>query len=320
MRPAQALDALADSIAAFLRSREAAGCTAATLRTYAGTLERFSRAVGPVPLEAVTSGVIEGYLTALRARIKSISVHQAYRTLCTFCRWCARTGRLHADPTAGMTVRAPRTLPRVPEGEDVRRLLAACDQSFEGRRNRALVGLLVDSGLRKEEARRLRIGDLDLNTRLIRVVAGKGQRDGVTFFGDATASLLWSYLAVHPDPRPQAFLFVTRDGQPLGPWAPKRILHRLSRRAGLDRPIGPHALRHYAATALLRRTGDLELVRRVLRHTTLAMALRYATLTQTEIAAKFSHAAPLDHLWAVRAPGADGRRRRRPMRAAAWAS
>jgi integrase len=48
----------------------------------------------------------------------------------------------------------------------------------------------------------------------------------------------------------------------------------LSKRAGLSVKVGPHALRHYAATAILRRTGDLELVRRVLRHETLTMALR----------------------------------------------
>jgi integrase/recombinase XerD len=160
-----------------------------------------------------------------------------------------------------------------------------------------LIALLADSGLRKEEARRLRIGDVDFTTRMIRVHAGKGQKDGVTFFADTTASILKVWLAVHPDPKGAAFVFCARDGSILGAYAFLHILHRLSRRAGLERKIGPHALRHYAATALLRRTGDLELVRRVLRHSTLAMALRYATLTQTDIAAKFEAASPLDHLW-----------------------
>ncbi|MDP2956594.1 MAG: site-specific integrase [Longimicrobiales bacterium] len=156
--------------------------------------------------------------------------------------------------------------------------------------------MAADEGVRKEELRRLRIGDLDLATRLITVRGGKGAKDGVTFFGEATASLLRAWLAAHPDPRPAAFIMVTREGVPLGPWAPVRILYRLSKRAGLDRKIGPHVLRHHAATAILRRTGDLELVRRVLRHETLTMALRYVTLVQTEIAAKFLHASPMDHL------------------------
>lgn len=287
------------AVEAFLLSRQALGATAATLRTYAACLEAFARSA---QAEEITPEIVQKYLVGLRARMKPVSVHTHYRTLRTFYRWCARTGRL-ADPMASLTMRAPKTLPRVPDDEAVRRLLAACPGTPEGRRNRALIGLAADSGLRKEELRRLRIGDCDFTTRLIRVQAGKGQRDGVSFFGEAAASVVKTWLAVHPDPRPAAFLFVTRAGLPLGPWAIVRILHRLSRRAGLDRPIGPHALRHYAATSLLRRTGDLELVRRVLRHSTLTMALRYATLTQTEIASKFSNASPLDHLWTPAGPG-----------------
>jgi site-specific recombinase XerD len=299
VRPAQAPEPLGDAIAAFLRSREVSGCTAATLRTYAACLKRFSwhcLAHGIQSLAALTPEVIEGYLADLRARMQPVSVHQRVRTLRTFCRWCVRTGRLERDPMAGMVMRAPKTLPRVPSDDEVRALLAACDASFEGRRNRALIALLADSGLRKEEARRLRIGDVDQATRLIQVRAGKGQRDGVAFVGEATASLLRVWLAVHPDPRPQAFLFVSRAGDQLGPWAIVRILHRLSRRAGLDRPLGPHALRHYAATAVWRRSGDLELVRRVLRHQTLTMALRYVAVTQADLAMKFAAASPMDHL------------------------
>jgi site-specific recombinase XerD len=163
-----------------------------------------------------------------------------------------------------------------------------------------MIALLADSGLRKEEARLLRIGDVDLASRTIRVRQGKGLRDGVAFIGEVTASVLRSWLMVHPEPRPESFLLVRRDGLLLGPWAIARILHRISSRARLERSVGPHALRHYAATAILRRTGDLELVRRMLRHSTLAMALRYAILTQTEIAAKFAAASPMDHLRAGR--------------------
>ncbi len=291
---------VADAIAAFLQSREAAGCTPATLRTYHAELVGFERAAGVATLAALTTETVQRTLAERRAWVKPITAHRTYRTLRTFFRWCMRTGRLAADPMATMTMRTPRTLPCPPDHEDVRRLLAACPNTPEGRRNRALIALAADSALRKEELRRLRIGDLDFATRQISVHAGKGQRDGVAFFGEATASLLRAWLAVHPDCRPAVFVFVTCTAVPLRPWAIVRILHRLSRRAGLPRKIGPHALRHYAATALLRRTGDLELVRRVLRHTTLAMALRYATLTQTEIAAKFQAASPLDHLRAVR--------------------
>lgn len=59
-------------------------------------------------------------------------------------------------------------------------------------------------------------------------------------------------------------------------------------------------LRHYAATSIFRQTGDLELVRQVLRHESLAMALRYAHLTKPDVSAKFRRASPLDNLRAGR--------------------
>jgi len=280
----------------FLQSRDAIGCTSATLRTYQADLEAFYGASGILDAAGLTREVLEAYLVGLRSRMKPISAHRHYRVLRTFCRWLVRTARLSVDPMADLTMRIPQTLPRVPSDEDVRRLLVACPRTFEGERNRAIITLLADSGLRKEEARRLRLGDVDLASRMIRVHQGKGLRDGVAFIGGVTASVLRSWLAIHPDRRPEAFLLVGQDGSPLGPWAIARILHRISRRARLERLVGPHALRHYAATVILRRTGDLELVRRVLRHSTLAMALRYATLTQTEIAAKFAAASPMDRL------------------------
>jgi site-specific recombinase XerD len=287
---------LADAFRAFLAYGDACGHTAATRTTYAGVLTRFQATTALQDVADLTAEVIEHYLADLRSRIRPVSAHQAYRTLRTFTRWCARTGRLATDPMVGLVMRAPKTLPRVPQDEAVSRLLACCPATQEGRRNRAMIALLADSGLRKEELRRLRWGDLDLSARLVHVRAGKGQKDGTAFFGETTASLLRTWLAIHPSPTPAAPVSCTQEGAMLGPSTITHVLHRLSRRAGLERKIGPHALRHYAATSLLRRTGDLELVRRVLRHESLAMTLRYAVLTQTEVAAKFLHASPLDHL------------------------
>jgi site-specific recombinase XerD len=306
-------EALHAAVEAFLAHGDAAGHTNATRKTYTYVLDRFQRYAGIETLADLTTLALESYMANLRNSLCPVSVHQAYRTLRTFTRYCVQTGRLTRDPMTGLTMRAPKTLPTVPDDAVVRRLLAECPHTPEGYRNRAIVALLADSGLRKEELRHLRLGDLDLMRRLIHVRSGKGQKDGTAFFGETTAAVIRRWLAVHPSPVPAAPLCCRRDGAMLGPGALVRILHRLSRRAGLTRKIGPHALRHYAATSLMRRTGDLELVRRVLRHETLTMALRYAALTQTEIAAKFLHASPLDHL---RAPTRQ-RRKVQPRRATA---
>jgi site-specific recombinase XerD len=200
----------------------------------------------------------------------------------------------------GLASRAPKTLPRVPEDEEVRKLLAACPDTFEGKRNRALVAVLADSGLRISEALRLRIEDANFAGRTLNVRAGKGQKDGLGFFGAETAQHLRAWLSRRADAHLEDYLFVNRTGRSLTRSHAVHILHRLSIRVGLPHKVGPHALRHYAATSILRQTGDLELVRQVLRHETLAMALRYAHLTKPDVSAKFRRASPLDNLRAGR--------------------
>lgn len=120
------------------------------------------------------------------------------------------------------------------------------------------------------------------------------------FFGAETAQHLRTWLGRRREARPEDYLFVDRSGRSLTRSHATHLLHRLSVKAGLPHKVGPHALRHFVATAILRQTGDLELVRQVLRHESLAMALRYAHLTKPDVSAKFRRASPLDNLRAGR--------------------
>jgi integrase/recombinase XerD len=259
-----------------------------------------AQTLGLRDLSDATSLGIQRYLTGLSETMKPTSVHHYFRPLKTFFRWCVETGLLSDNPVRGITIRVPRTLPRVPEDDDVRRLLQACRQTFEGRRNRALIALLADSGLRISEALRLRIENVNFSTRTLEVRGGKGGKDGVGFFGAEAAQMLRTWLAARREVVPEDFLFVDRMERTLTRHHAAHILHRLSIRAGFARKIGPHALRHYAATSILKQTGDLELVRQVMRHESLAMTLRYAQLTKPDVSRKFRRASPLDNLRAGR--------------------
>jgi integrase/recombinase XerD len=279
-------------------SRQLIGCTTATIAGYRELLGRFARSVGEAWTEALA---VHRYLADLQTHMKPISAHCHYRTLRTLYGWAADAGLVSANPLAGYAMRRAKTLPRVPEDDAVRRLLGACNmETFEGRRNRALVALLADSALRIGEALRLRIEDVSFAARTLNVRAGKGRKDGIGFFGADASQHLRAYLARRREAQPEDFLFVDRQGRPLTRYSALKAVHRLSERAGLPRRLGPHALRHYAATSILRQTGDLELVRQVLRHESLAMALRCAHLTKPDVSAKFRRASPLDNLRAGR--------------------
>ena len=284
---------------AFLLSKSVSGCTSRTVQLYREVLRPFLATVEQDPSDWTTL-TVQKYLTSLRTKVNGTTVHLHFSKLRAFFQWCLESNVLTENPTRRLSVKAPTTLPAVPEDEAVRRLLLACPDNFEGRRNKALVSLLSDSGLRISEALRLRIEDVRFGERTIVVRAGKGQKDGVAFFGAETAHTLKAWLSTRKSAAPEDFLFCDQQGRALSRSHGTHILHRLSVRAGLPRKVGPHALRHIAATSILRQTGDLELVRQVLRHETLAMALRYAHIAKPEISRKFRKASPLDNLRAGR--------------------
>ena len=290
---------LSQSVESFLLSRSVGGCTSRTVQLYREVLLPFCAALGP-NVSGCTSPAVQGYLTSLRNRVAAVTVHLHFSKLRAFFGWCVESGILPVSPMRGLSMKSPKALPRVPEDETVMHLLAGCPDTFEGRRNKALVSLLADSGLRISEALRLRIEDVNFSTRTLSVRGGKGQKDGVGFFGAETAQVVRPWLGPRGEAMPEDFLFCDQQGRALSRSHGTHILHRLSVRAGLNRKVGPHALRHYAATSILKQTGDLELVRQVLRHESLAMALRYAHLAKPDVSRKFRRASPLDNLRAGR--------------------
>jgi len=159
-------------VEAFLLSRRVANCSRHTLDVYARNLCRFARAVG-TELGTCTSLAVQRYLSGLSQRLKPVSTHQHFRTLKTFFTWCVEVGLLQAHPMRGVRMELPKTLPAVPEDDHVRRLLQACPDTFEGRRNRTLIALLADSGLRISEALRLRLEDVNFPTCTVIVRGGK---------------------------------------------------------------------------------------------------------------------------------------------------
>ncbi len=298
---------LKDAVEAFLRSRLAIDCSPKTLRIYTDNLIRFWGTIAAATLGSIDRARVEDYLTTLQGRMKPISVHQHYRTLRTFFRWCVSVGHLQVaeNPMNEIKMKVSKTLPNVPSNEDVRRLLAACDDTFEGWRNRALVHVLADSGLRISEALNLRIENINFADGTFVIRQGKGRKDRVSEFGTKTAWALRRWLGMRKDLVAQDYLFTDRAGRPLDRSYGTHLVHKLSKRAGIAKQddekkwhglIGPHALRHYAATAIWEKTGDLALVQQVLGHETLQMSLRYTRLARPEIARKFKRASPMDNL------------------------
>ncbi|MDR7481841.1 MAG: tyrosine-type recombinase/integrase [Armatimonadota bacterium] len=275
-------------------TKQVAGCTEATLRVYGWWLRRLLADVpGSTPL------AVRGFFVRLQERGLSPSrQHQAYRTLRAFFRWSHDAGILADDPLRGFTMRTPKTLPDVPTEDELRAVLAACPATLEGIRNRALILTLADAGLRAGEVLRLLVEDWRPGDRGLFVRAGKGRKDRVAFIGPTTTRALKTWLAQHPAPSPESFLFTDRQGRPLKYRHLVQILHRLSAKASLPthRRLHPHALRHFAATSWLRGGTGLDEVRRLLGHESLNTTLRYSSLVGADLQRAHRKAGAIERL------------------------
>lgn len=176
-----------------------------------------------------------------------------------------------------------RSLPRRPEPDEVRRLLGGCDRhSGDGRRDYAILVLLVRLGLRAAEVAGLQLGDIDWHAGEL-VVRGKGQREEKLPLPDDAGGAIVDYLQ-HGRPRTverAVFLRLHVPLRGLTPIGVTSVVYRACDRAGVTR-VSAHPLRHFAATEMLRAGASLGEV---------GQALRQRSSSATAIYAKVDHVA-----------------------------
>jgi len=154
-------------------------------------------------------------------------------------------------------------------------------------RDKAVLMLLLESGLRLGELVGLRIADVDLTRQRVVVWEGKMGKGRVVGFGPQTKRALWRYLGLRAGELEHDALWVTEEWRPLTKHGVQEIIRRLKRDAGLQHIKGSvHKLRHTFATAYLRHTRDMKGCRLLLGHSTLAMTERYTQFIEAEDALK----------------------------------
>jgi site-specific recombinase XerD len=173
--------------------------------------------------------------------------------------------------------------------EEVRALLRACNRGATGARNRALIVLLWRAGLRVGEALALREADLEPAAGLVHVRCGKGGKPRTVAldpeaFGAVEA---WAARRRARGLNGHQLLLCTLAGGPLDASYPRHLFKRLARRAGLQKRVHPHALRHTHAVELVREGAPLPEVQAQLGHSSLAVTSRYlAHVTPQDLASR----------------------------------
>jgi integrase/recombinase XerC len=205
-----------------------------------------------------------------------------------FTAWAHRTGRMSADPGARLASPRPRrALPAVPTAEQAGAVLdaagsGAAEEHPVALRDLLVLELLYATGVRVAELCGLDVDDVDPGRRALRVL-GKGDRERTVVYGVPASDALRRWLArgrpalARPG-SPPALLLGSRGGR-LDPRVARRVVHQALAAVPGAPDVGPHGLRHAAATHMLEGGADLRYVQELLGHAKLATTQLYTQVT-----------------------------------------
>lgn len=309
---------LNQAINGFLLFKEAAGLRPKTVRLYRHHLGQFVAWYGDQPLEQLSAIDINRFLAYLRTEyrptrfsgstepLSSQSIYNTYTALKSFTRWTHET----LDMPDIMTGRVQR--PRVTREErqpftetEVQKLLAAVKPRRGDRavtrlyyltdlRDKGLILLLLDTGIRAGELCRLTIGDVNLQSGQVSIRDGKGGRPRFVWIGSNTRAAIWRYLQERQADDPAAPVFISATQKPLTPHTLQARLIKIGARVGVTN-IYTHRFRYTFAINYLRNGGDVFTLQSLLGHTTMAMVQHYIKLAQADIEQAHRRASPVDH-------------------------
>jgi integrase/recombinase XerD len=246
-----------------------------------GKFAAFAEGVGQGEVEDISLALVSAWMSDLHAAgLGARSAARHLSALRSLMKFVVSEGELDTDPTT--LVQSPklgRRLPRPLALEQVLAMIAQPDPSTaRGARDRAMLSLCYAAGLRVNELVRLTFGDVDLQRGLV-AAFGKGKKRRLVPLGSLTMDHLSAYLA-HPQPHnPHAWLFPSRQGQPVTRQMFWKLVRKAALGAGISETVHPHRLRHSFATHLLARGADLRSVQTLLGHADIATTEIYTHIS-----------------------------------------
>jgi len=274
----------------FLSAKAAEGASPKTITWYRMILVRAVRAFGAdLPVDRLTGPDLRAWLLELRATLAPVSVAGYVRTLKVLGNWLLAEEL--AEAAALRALRKPRVPDKLIESvpdDTLRRLLGLAVV-----RDRAILLLLLDTGLRVSEAAGVRLGDLRPDGSV--KVMGKGAKERIVPIGSTARGAIVRYLGQRGPGAPGAPLFLGRRGA-LDARGMQQVLKRLKVRAGITGRCSPHSFRHTFARSYLVNGGDAFSLQQILGHATLDMVKRYVSLTDADLVARHRVASPADRL------------------------
>lgn len=289
---------LNEAIQDFLLEQRVRGNSPKTLAYYENLLNIFSQFAGTsLPIQDVQLPLLRKYSLALDERsISSISKQSYIRGLRAFLSFCYGEGYLPSDLSEKFRLpKAQRKEINILTDEEVHTLMSSFDtRHFIQLRNYCICALMLDSGLRMNEAATLTLDNLHVHEGYA-IVDGKGGKQRSVPLGNCSKKMLLRYLRRRPGCAQTNQVFITSALNPIRRSTITQLFRKLKKKTGIAR-LRPHLLRHTFATRYLENGGDMYTLQSILGHTSLEMVRKYVHLTTRKTVLTFPKFSPLDNI------------------------
>lgn len=260
-----------------------------TVEAYLRDVSKLTVYLGDTPLTAVTLRDLQGFAAELfAAGVAASTQARIISGVRTLFRFMLLDGYIEQDPAELLeTPKLGEHIPEVLTTEEVDRMEAAIDLSKpEGQRNKAIIEMLFSCGLRVTELVTLRLSNLYLDERFLRVM-GKGSKERLVPVSQRAIDELRYYFidrnALTIKPGEQDYVFLNRRGSHLTRTMILLMIKATARDAGIRKTVSPHTLRHSFATALIEGGADLRSIQAMLGHERIATTEIYTHLDMSHV-------------------------------------
>ena len=248
--------------------------------------------------ESSDYGVIRAWIVQLvESEIDNLSINRKIACLRSYYKFLMRQEYIEKDPMMKIKVlKTKKKLPHFVKENDMVKLLdhAQFENSHEGWRDRLIIELFYGTGIRLSELIDLKESKLNLRERTIKVL-GKRNKERVIPFGESLVSMIETYRSVRNsevDVKNHGNLFVTDSGERCYPMMVYRIVKKyLSLFSSIEKK-SPHVLRHSYATHLLDKGAEINAVKDLLGHSSLAATQVYTHNSMEKLKKVFEQAHP----------------------------
>jgi integrase/recombinase XerD len=287
-------------IAAFLIAKTSENKSLGTLDFYRKKLANFHKyctSCGVTAVSQLTPNILREFLNSLRVHGNNDGgIHSHYRTIKTFLRWYEHEFEPDGwkNPINKVKNSPPKIEPLDPcNYEDVVEMMKKCGKNLNGKRDKAMMLVLLDTGCRASELLNIRLTEIDILSGEIFINKGKGGKSRFVYLGESARKAVRQYLKTRTDNSP--FLWITDDGDHLTYWGLVDMLTRRASQAGVPKP-SVHSFRYFFALTSLRNGMDVFSLQKAGGWASMAVMRRYLKQTEADVEAAMKKYSPVDNL------------------------